>query len=102
MKRLFLLLALFVLFSCFGPAASAYSPTGIELHAQTVLLVSMDTGTVLFEKNADERRQAASVTKLMTLLICFEELEAGNGEFANAAQETLAALRRMELPEGRD
>ena len=28
-----------------------------------------------------------------------EELKAGNGEFANAAQETLGALNRMELPE---
>ena len=37
--------------------------------------------------------------KLSAYIKCVEELEAGNGEFGNAAQETLAALRRMELPE---
>ncbi len=35
------------------------------------------TGTVLFEKNADERREPASVTKVMTLLLVMEALEAG-------------------------
>ena len=37
--------------------------------------------------------------KLSAYIKCLEELKAGNGEFANAAQETLAALNRMELPE---
>lgn len=72
---IFLLLALFVLFSYFGPAASAYSPTGIELHAQTVLLVSMDTGTVLFEKNADQKVYPASLTKLMTAAVAVEQIQ---------------------------
>ena len=72
---IFLLLALFVLFSCFGPEASAYSPTGIELHAQTVLLVSMDTGTVLFEKNADQKVYPASLTKLMTAAVAVEQIQ---------------------------
>ena len=72
---IFLLLALFVLFSCFGPAASAYFPTGIELHAQTVLLVSMDTGTVLFEKNADQKVYPASLTKLMTAAVAVEQIQ---------------------------
>ncbi|MCI7130492.1 MAG: D-alanyl-D-alanine carboxypeptidase [Lachnospiraceae bacterium] len=33
------------------------------------------TGTVIFEKNADERLRPASVTKIMTLLLIFEGLE---------------------------
>ena len=37
--------------------------------------------------------------KLSAYIKCLEELKAGNGEFANAAQETLGALNRMELPE---
>ena len=37
--------------------------------------------------------------KLAAYIKYLEELKAGNGEFGNAAQETLAALRRMELPE---
>ena len=36
-----------------------------------------DTGTVLYEKNADEQRPIASITKVMTLLLTFQALEAG-------------------------
>ncbi len=49
----------------------------MELSSPAAALVEAATGTVIFEKNADEPRQAASLTKLMTLLIAFEELEAG-------------------------
>lgn len=35
------------------------------------------TGTVLYEKNASEQRSPASITKIMTLLLIFEELEKG-------------------------
>ena len=37
--------------------------------------------------------------KLSAYIKCLEELEAGNNEFADAAGETLEALRAMELPE---
>ncbi len=49
----------------------------VELTAASAILLEAETGTVIFEKNAEERRPVASVTKLMTLLICMEELEAG-------------------------
>ena len=63
-----------------GPALAAplEAEPPVALTSPSAMLVEAGTGTVIFEKNADERRQAASVTKLMTLLICFEELEAGN------------------------
>lgn len=35
------------------------------------------TGQVIFEVNADERRSPASITKIMTMLLTFEALEAG-------------------------
>jgi len=49
----------------------------VELTAASAMLLEAETGTVIFEKNADEQRPVASVTKLMTLLLCMEELEAG-------------------------
>ncbi len=49
----------------------------VDIASPSAMLVEADTGTAIFEKNADERRQVASITKLMTLLICFEEMEAG-------------------------
>jgi len=48
----------------------------IALSAPSYLLMEADTGTVIFEKNADEQRQAASVTKLMTILLILERIDA--------------------------
>ena len=50
----------------------------LEITSPSVMLVEAETGTVIFEKNADERRPVASVTKLMTLLLVMEGLEAGS------------------------
>ena len=49
----------------------------VEITAPSAMLVEAETGTVIFEKNADEQRPVASVTKLMTLLLTFEALEEG-------------------------
>ena len=35
------------------------------------------TGTVIFEKNADEPRNPASVTKIMTLILIFDAIQSG-------------------------
>ncbi len=50
---------------------------GGELSAQSAILIEPESGKVLFEKNADERRYPASVTKVMTLLLVFEALDSG-------------------------
>ncbi|MBE5779871.1 MAG: D-alanyl-D-alanine carboxypeptidase [Clostridiales bacterium] len=49
----------------------------VEITSPSAMLVEAETGTVIFEKNADERRPVASVTKLMTLLLVLEGLEEG-------------------------
>ncbi|MSO70765.1 MAG: D-alanyl-D-alanine carboxypeptidase [Alphaproteobacteria bacterium] len=49
----------------------------IETKAKQALLVDFDTGTVLFEKNADERMPPASMSKMMTVYLLFEKLKAG-------------------------
>ena len=49
----------------------------LQLSAPSVLLMEADTGAVIFERNADERRPVASVTKLMTALLILERLDAG-------------------------
>ena len=50
-------------------AAPAPQYAAIVMHA--------DTGDVLLDKYADQKRYPASLTKMMTLYILFEELEAG-------------------------
>ncbi|MCI6039939.1 MAG: D-alanyl-D-alanine carboxypeptidase [Clostridiales bacterium] len=79
-KELMRLCALLLALCWLGTSAQAApleAEPSVELTSPSAMLLEAETGTVIFEKNADERRQAASVTKLMTLLICFEELEAG-------------------------
>ncbi len=43
-------------------------------NAEAALLISPDSGMVLYEKNADERRFPASTTKIMTALITLERV----------------------------
>lgn len=51
---------------------------GLNVSAPSALLMEPQTGSVIYEKNADERRSPASITKIMTLLLIFEELEKGS------------------------
>lgn len=64
-----------------APALCAAAPleenVPVEIASPAAMLVEAQTGAVIFEKNADEPRQVASLCKLMTLLITLEELEAG-------------------------
>ncbi len=49
-----------------------------EVNADSAVLIDLDTGTVLYSKNADLALPPASVTKIMTLLLFIEEVEKGN------------------------
>ncbi len=53
------------------------SPTGPQIGAPSALLMEASTGTVIFEKNADEPRNPASVTKIMTLILIFDAIQSG-------------------------
>ena len=73
-------------------AAAAATGEGVEVKAPCAILMDTATGTVLFEKNADERREPASVTKIMTLLLVMEALDEGRISMDDevAASETAA------------
>jgi len=63
--------------------AGALSPAPareIESAAKQAILIDDSTGTVLFEKNADERMAPASLLKLMTIYMVFERLAEGTLE----------------------
>lgn len=64
---------LFTTICCFSTQAAS----GPELSVPSALLMDQTTGTVLFEKNADEQRAPASVTKIMTMLLIMEALDTG-------------------------
>ena len=50
---------------------------GFDTDARQALLVDHGTGTVLFDKGADERIPPASLAKLMTMEVVFSRLRAG-------------------------
>lgn len=57
---------------------AATPPTPPNVTADSAIVMDYDTGEVLYEKDADTMRVPASMTKVMTAYIIFEELEAGN------------------------
>ena len=51
--------------------------SGLSVGGKAALLMDMDTGTVLYEHDADTKLPIASVTKIMTLLLILEALDGG-------------------------
>lgn len=58
-------------------AEGAAEESSLEVEAPAAVLMENATGTILYEKGAEEERSPASVTKIMTLLLIFEALESG-------------------------
>lgn len=54
------------------------SPVNLDIESPSVILMELESGNVLFEKDADTARRPASVTKLMTMLLAFEAIDSGN------------------------
>lgn len=48
-----------------------------EIPSPSAILIEPNSGKILFEKNADESRACASITKVMTLLLIMEAIEDG-------------------------
>lgn len=48
-----------------------------SLEAPSALLMEKETGTILYEENAHEQREPASVTKVMTMLLVMEAIDGG-------------------------
>ncbi|MBQ9715506.1 MAG: D-alanyl-D-alanine carboxypeptidase [Clostridia bacterium] len=74
MKNKFLVFVVCVLaIFCFFPFAKA-SASQIEILSKSALLMSADSGEILYQYNADEKRPIASMVKIMTLLLCFDSI----------------------------
>ncbi len=69
MKKLSVLIAFLIAFSS-APIANAQGD--IHVSASSSILIEMQTGEVLFEKSAHEKRAMASITKIMSTLITIE------------------------------
>lgn len=49
----------------------------VDIQAPSGILMEAGTGQVIFEKNPDEQRSPASITKIMTLILIFDALDSG-------------------------
>ena len=49
----------------------------LTLNCRAAMLIEQDSGTVLYEMNADQTMPIASITKVMTLLLTFEAIHGG-------------------------
>ncbi|MBQ9953338.1 MAG: D-alanyl-D-alanine carboxypeptidase [Clostridia bacterium] len=58
-----------------------YAEGAPDVSCPSAILMDQTTGAILFEKNADEKRAPASVTKVMTLLLIMEAVESGKLEW---------------------
>jgi serine-type D-Ala-D-Ala carboxypeptidase (penicillin-binding protein 5/6) len=70
-------------------AAHAALPT-VDTSAKQGVMIDYNTGTVLFDKNADQRMAPSSMSKMMTLYILFERVKAGRIKMS----DTLAVSER--------
>ena len=57
---------------------SARSEAMLETPAKQAIIIDYDTGTVLYEKNADERMPTSSMSKVLTIYLVFEALKEGH------------------------
>jgi D-alanyl-D-alanine carboxypeptidase (penicillin-binding protein 5/6) len=67
--------ALFAL--CLLAAPAAHAAKGFAPSKFAAISIDATTGQVLYERKADARRYPASLTKVMTLYLAFDEIEAG-------------------------
>ncbi len=70
-RVLFALLGLLLL------AGQAVAQAEFDTKAKFAVLMDYESGTVIFQKDADGRLEPASMTKLMTLAVVFNEVRAG-------------------------
>lgn len=74
-----LLSILCLLYPISAPCYAVVTPDNdaVTVSAKSAILIDQTTGTVLYEKNADEKMPPASITKIMTMLLVMEALDAG-------------------------
>lgn len=94
MKKFFSLLLCLFLAVGFSPAAAAFAaadwPTGVSVSADGAILMDINSGAILYEKNSEEAYYPASITKVLTALIIIENCDLDDTvTFSNTAVNTL-------------
>lgn len=79
-KQILCLLFSCMLFAVFTTESVNGQNTELDTGVQSpsAILMEASTGQVIYERDADTRRSPASITKIMTLILIFDELKSGN------------------------
>jgi D-alanyl-D-alanine carboxypeptidase (penicillin-binding protein 5/6) len=75
MKHIFSTSALLIALSSIASAVNMPVPEAPDINASAYILMDHNTGKVVAEKNADETKDPASITKLMTAYVVYAALE---------------------------
>lgn len=78
MKKTVIFLLFALLMSQTALGIEVKSDDDISIPVPSAVLMEKETGELIYEKNAHEQMEPASVTKVMTMLLVVEEIEAGN------------------------
>src|SRR6476646_5286054 len=73
---------------------------GFDGDAPTAILIEANSGSVLFEKNADELRAPSSMMKLMTVEVVFNALKEGKVKLSDEYRISENAWRKGGAPAG--
>ena len=103
-KQLFTVLS-FILAAMCSMANHAHANETIETAAKQAIIIDYDTGTVLFEKNADQKMPTSSMSKVMTMYLIFDALQRGdlslNDEFLVSEKAWKKGGSKMFVPVGK-
>lgn len=55
--------------------AADYWPSGVDVVAESAIVMEQETGTILYSKNMDDVHYPASITKIMTALVVLENCD---------------------------
>lgn len=85
------ILTILVLFSSI-PANAATFNIDFDTNSAAIELVNLDTNTVVYQKNADARREPASTTKIMTFIVASEQIKDLEGTKITITKELMDTL----------
>ncbi len=85
-----IILIIFILLtSIFALPVAAYQISGFEVTAKSAILLSLDTGEVLYSKNTDDKVYPASLMKLLTAVVIIENTKDLDAEKITMTQDAM-------------
>lgn len=93
-RCLAIVLAVLLLLCTMALPASAEGYTNdIEPHCKSLFLVNLDTGATVYALNPDEQMPMASITKIMTFIVAYENISDPENTVINTGEDFYYALQ---------